>query len=304
MKKSLILTVLSIILLATSSIAEESIKGNLYKESEFLNKLDQTKYKRIKGTTKPITIKWDFNEGENITYNIEMIQQSTVDFGGGRDMEPRVTKSSAEGTFIFEGIDSKAADLIITLNTSTDFDKEKGPMSIKNKPIVLQEIDEYGHSDNLTRGQDKTYKILFPTLTSKIKKGQTVSISMEIPFNMMGNALKSTGSIEVTLTNFVLIGDIACARLESNILVDQVRKSKHIEGDYSFILKGKSIAYYDVKNDRFLKSEDAIVMHMFADAPVPEMDFGNLPDEAKKQMPKRSRMEMFNDAYTSAVLSK
>jgi hypothetical protein len=138
------------------------------------------------------------------------------------------------------------------------------------------------------------YMTLFPLPGKSVRVGDSVSMTVRMPFNAMGSPLYIEGTSTVTLAGIVDRHGRICAQLNSELRLQDFKFPAEIEGKYSGIVVGMGKAFFDLDKRQFVESVSALLIRVNAALPVPKMK-GSTPE---LDVPAELSMKIMSDSFT------
>jgi len=293
-KISLALGLAGSILAASSAVGITATHLVVPPKSKFSANLNKPSYQQVKGPEKPLAMSMDFSGNTDYVYDFSQNIEG-AHWDGQSDLTTS-QKISVKGDLLLKSQGDRTADLVfdaMTVDTTLDFQGEKKTMRQAVPGLELPGVGENGRIGDEAASRDLVFQIMFSLPDEPLELGQTFHREVTTPFSILGAALLVKGSMEITLSGFVLIDGALCARLEGDITLADIQVPENLQGIFSSSVKGRYLAFFDLEDRSFAEGRIALLMSMTADAPLPESEKGT---EGKPSPPhKRMQMEIVND---------
>ena len=268
-------------------------------ESVFLSELKKQDYNPINSPVEAAVLKWDFSNRDVHKYNFEQEVRNKADMGqlAGTDLKNTGQEMSVKGAIHIKSQGDGTAEFVLRdakANMTIDSDPEAGNRTMEQvmPPMVMQGMKENGLESSCNSPQDMLLKMIFPLPTKDLKVGESIDVPAEMPFNAMGSLLQVKGYSRITLARYVEIDGHACAELEVETDISDLKVPSELEGKYECSTQGRSIFYFDVGKRRFVSGVSAVLMQFGIDAPLPNL---NMSGDQAQELPERAKMSMASD---------
>jgi hypothetical protein len=294
-----LLVLILMLWLVTPSCAENSASEA---KSQFLGEINYREYIETNAPSALKEYRWDFSSEATHTYSYEQDIEMDADFGdfGGGKTPASGQSITAKGSLLVKSKGNGTADIVLKdIKTKTEMNfgngEEPKTMEQTSPPTVMQGMREDGSGSVGDSSQNAMLKLLFPLPTKPLKVGESVDIPASMPFNAMGSMLHVKGHVRVTLARYVTIGNGVYAQFNIKIDIAELDVPEELEGEYECWVKGDGVYYFDVAQHRFASGTTAVLMRISVDAPSPQINVQDIPEETAKQMPKRIKITMTTD---------
>lgn len=262
----------------------------LWRTIGFANKVGKKTYPAVSAPAAPPTLRWDFSGKQVYAYDFSQTNKTAFSMGIGGDV---TRKDRVSGTLLLRSKGNGTAAIVLRTGRIA-VDGPGGKQKMSRMPlVVVQGVKEDGSMRVRDSSIELVLAALFPLAGKPVKVGQTVSVPMAMPFNALGSALYVEGAAKITLTGYVEINGRTCARLVTDIDISRLDVPKELKGTYEWFTVGTSVAYFDVRDRRFVSVDLALTMGMHVEAALYKME---IEGEKMPPMPDKRPIWMKTDS--------
>lgn len=190
------------------------------------------------------------------------------------------------------------SQLKVTMNV--DVGTEQKVVTQEAPPMVIPGLKEDGQVETDINGQNMLLQLLLPLPSGPLKVGESSSRKVTMPFNAGGSGIAVPATVVTRLAQYVVIDDRTCAKFVSDIALDEVKVPEEIQGTYSVTLKGRTVAFFDLKARRFVQSDSAVLMSLSFEVPLPKEEPSG--EEEPADLPESMKLSMESDNRISIKL--
>ncbi|MBI1192174.1 MAG: hypothetical protein GC205_03220 [Bacteroidetes bacterium] len=227
----------------------------------------------------PQLMRWDFAEASTRSYQFEQRSASysvmammMPDGTPMADTSQYKTVSTADLRVISAGGGSANMTLEGMLMRAYQYDPQTGvlldSMTEEMDPITVENLKETGKPDSTDEQNQQLFDYLFPLPVDQLSVGETEERGLEVPFNTLGSVLPVGGTVKTTFTEITQHQNRTCARLDTELLLDQVDLPQDMPGEYLFKRSGTSTFYFDLEKREFVSGEVSITSTVIMDAGI------------------------------------
>ena len=279
--------------------------------SAFIKNIDSHKFQEATPPDNPVLFRWDFSENKEYIYDYEQKVATENEMSGfGPNSKNSITAQSTtgNGTLAYKSEKGKIARFVLeNLTLKSTFENENidknapKTMEMKSPPLIIQGVKEDGNLSIPSSAQTLLLKLLFPLPSEPMKKSDTVSTEVNMPFNAMGSLLLVKGHSKTTLEKYVEINGIKCAKLVSVIDISDLEIPPELKGKFVALAKGNSVFYFDIENRKFISGNLALLMAMDIETQSPEVKFSG-ENKQPEMLPSTIKMAMNSDNFISVTI--
>jgi len=228
----------------------------------------------------PQLMRWDFSEASTRSYVFEQRSESfsvmamMMPDGGGpmADTSHYKTISTADLRVISTGGGTANMTLEGMLMRAYQYHPVTGvlmdSMTEEMDPLTVENLAETGKPDSADQQTQQLFDYLFPLPVDQLSVGETEERGLEVPFNTLGSVLPVGGTVKTTFTEITRHQNRTCARLDTQLLLDQVDLPHDMPGEYLFKREGSSTFYFDLEKREFVSGEVSITSTVIMDAGI------------------------------------
>ncbi len=226
---------------------------------------------------KPQLLRWDFAESGTRNYRFSQTSESTSQMSmmspEGMPMADTsryrtvakgdlriVASGGGKANMLLEGLGITAYQLDLVSGAPMDSMKEE------LEPITVENMGENGKPDSTDQLSQQLFDYLFTLPTIELAPGQSEETDLRIPFNTMGMPLMVGGKSKLTFTEVTKHQGRICAKLDTELLIDQLEIQEGMEGEYAFRRQGTSTFYFDLEKREFVSGVVTIKGNILLDA--------------------------------------
>jgi hypothetical protein len=260
--------------------------------SKYLDEIGKEGYPEAQAPATPPLMRWNFSVKKIYGYDYTELEETSL---STNSLETFHTADSA-GTLLMKTEGNNYADFILRdIKIKIKVPAQHGRPAREGEQILPMKFIQGVKDDGVIRvndsAQDLLLKMMFPLPPKALQPGQSYVQTMSLPYNALGNGLNMTGTLTTTLTNYVIIDNHPCARLESVVDISKLDVPKNLEGNYLGMLKGRTIFYFDMTDRCFVSGAMALLISMRLEGPTTKLYIPGL-NSRSPQMPKKVRIVM------------
>ena len=243
---------------------------------KFLGEIGAKSYPVAEAPQEAPLLRWDFSKPVVHAYDYAQKMEETrhlAKVGGGDG--PIVTAYTAMAAVLLIKGEGNGTATLVMKDVAQKIDDGGKELTIKSQapPFVIQGVKE----DGSMKTDNNFAQLLSWSLSSPppkpLRVGESVAILERTSFGTLdGTIVPVEGTSTITLTKYVTIDGRRCARLDRDIDVSKFDVPDDLVGTHEFLLKGKSVSYFDIEQRCFVSVELAFAMHMKADEPLPKTE--------------------------------
>ena len=255
------------------------------------------------------SLKWDFSVPVEMAYSLNQAVESTTEFGasmpmgGGdgssqiMDMAGRLTvESSGDSTADFGFVDMQA-DMVMSMAGKD----HKMSQAVPN--MFATGVAEDGTGSYQINDMTLLIGYLFPVFDKGLASGEMVTIERTFPFNANGSSLNVLGSSTLEIVGTTDWNGREYPVVRQDILLNELSLPNGMEGDYRCHISGVAYHVYSPEDKRYLQTSMALFMEMYANMPMPKMNFGD-GVEIPENFPTSQEMRMTSDNKITVRLAQ
>ncbi|MFO8057861.1 MAG: hypothetical protein R6V10_11250 [bacterium] len=267
--------------------------------SSYESEVGKSEYPEAEAPADDFLLRWDFSGSRVYGYDYEL--KAGIDSSistTGQEMSQTV---STKGDMLLKSRKSNKADMVLkglTLKMRREGKEGKPPATAKQDlpDKTVKGINHDGSPSADSGELDISMEIMIRMPADELSAGESSSIDMEAPLQVMGKDLPITGTDTVTLDKFVTIDGRRCARLVHEIKMEDLEVPEGEEGTYLARITGRGVVYFDLVDHCLVEGKVALLMSSRVEtAPhVPEPR-----EKYPEDLPDKIRMVMDSDNLIS-----
>ena len=293
-----IAVLLSLSILLPQSVPAATTLPPLAEESVFLSKVDEQNYPAAAAPASAPLLRWNFSPDTVYAY---IFKQTTVMNNradraereqDGQEAEEQLMRGT--GSLLLQSGQNNTADLklddfVMTVDIELPGSGETRELDSEIPAVRIQGITEDGGMENSGSSPHLLLKTLFSLPGKALAVGESESTTTTMPLNIIDRALEIKGLYTITLLAYVDIEGKICAKLQTDINLNEIKAIEGKIGSFSGQFKGRSVFYFNLEDRHFIEGKVALLISMRAEnlpagastpgTPAPEsfsMDSDNL----------------------------
>lgn len=237
----------------------------------FADRLTPDRFAQVAAPAEAKLMRWQFAPPRVIGYDYS--QDVHVE-----DLNDK-PKMAMRGTLAMKSRDGQTADLVLQDAKGTMSMKDGSSQTMDAPTLVIQGVKPDGTKQPAEASDAWYLQIVFPLPDKPLKVGEATEIRFTVPIRVGASTLQTGGTIRLTLTRYVKLGQHTGAQIDNVVSLDELNVPKEIEGNYEFSLHGRGFVVFDIDAGVVALAQTALSMHMVFESPAGDP---SIPEEERK----------------------